>query len=577
MSRKKNRLPSYQEEPLKVNFKYLTKKQEELGKSIRNNEITIAIGPSGTGKAQPLYSKIYTPSGPITMGEAKVGVEVCTPDGKSAFIDGVFPQGIKDYYRVHFSDKTFVDCCGEHLWKVFTINDRCSDYRHGTGRFTIAQTKEMVGSILKKGKKNYKLPVTKPVYYIKRLLPLEPYLLGTLLGDGGMTGTSTMFASKDFEIIEHIRNSVSIYGLEVNPTKATLEGRAYDYTIAQPNRQGQPSNYVTQATREMGLRCKSEFKFIPKDYLYSSLEDRVALLQGLMDTDGTVDKKSGCPSLSTSSPKLRDDFCELVRSLGGIATVSTKKTKYLDSFIININLPNDILPFRLTRKAELVKLKTKYPTPRFITEIEYIGEIEQQCISIDSEEHLYLTDNHVVTHNTYCALQEALNLLGDKYKRIVLVKSVVAIKGEELGYGKGTYEEKIAPYMMSFIGNIDKILDKKGSAEDLIKKGLIEILPIAFIRGITQDDCIVLLDEFQNFTDHTFKSLITRIGSNCKYIFFGDIEQVDRSNKNESCAEKVVDIFKDSDVISVLEFTDDDCVRNPIIPKILTKLREGGL
>ena len=181
------------------------------------------------------------------------------------------------------------------------------------------------------------------------------------------------------------------------------------------------------------------------------------------------------------------------------------------------------------------------------------------------------------TGKTYCALQEALNLLGDKYKRIVLVKSVVAIKGEELGYGKGTYEEKIAPYMMSFIGNIDKILDKKGSAEDLIKKGLIEILPIAFIRGITQDDCIVLLDEFQNFTDHTFKSLITRIGSNCKYIFFGDIEQVDRSNKNESCAEKVVDIFKDSDVISVLEFTDDDCVRNPIIPKILTKLREGGL
>lgn len=576
MSKQKNRLPAYQQEKLVRDFKPKTDKQKELIDLIDSKEVTIVKGPSGSGKAQPLYSKIYTPSGPITMGEAKVGVEVCTPDGKSAFIDGVFPQGIKDYYRVHFSDKTFVDCCGEHLWKVFTINDRCSDYRHGTGRFTIAQTKEMVGSILKKGKKNYKLPVTKPVYYIKRLLPLEPYLLGTLLGDGGMTGTSTMFASKDFEIIEHIRNSVSIYGLEVNPTKATLEGRAYDYTIAQPNRQGQPSNYVTQATREMGLRCKSEFKFIPKDYLYSSLEDRVALLQGLMDTDGTVDKKSGCPSLSTSSPKLRDDFCELVRSLGGIATVSIKKTKYLDSFIITINLPNDILPFRLTRKAELVKLKTKYLTPRFITEIEYIGEIEQQCISIDSEEHLYLTDNHVVTHNTYCALAKALDLLGTYYKQIILVKSLTTVPEEELGSLPGTVERKLDPYIMSYTWNIDKLCGE-GSAKSLMDKKLITVLPIAFARGISIDNSIVIVDEVQNLSYHTFKTLVTRIGDRSKYILLGDVEQIDRRKKEESPLERIFEIFEVDDNVGTLEFTDADCVRNPIIPKILSKLRENGI
>ena len=574
--KKKNRLPRYQQERLVHNFNPLNDKQEEFVDMIMDKEVTICKGPSGSGKAQPLYSTIYTPNGPITMGEAKIGVEVCTPDGKSAFIDGVFPQGIKDYYRIHFSDKTFVDCCGEHLWKVFTINDRCSDSKHGTGRFTIAQTKEMIGSVLKKGKKNYKLPVTNPVYYKKRLLPLEPYLLGALLGDGGMTGTSTMFTSKDSEIIEHVRNSVSIYGLEINPTKATLESRAYDYTIAQPNRQGQPSNYITQTTREMGLRCKSEFKFIPKDYLYSSLEDRIALMQGLMDTDGTVDKKSGCPSLSTSSVKLRDDFCELVRSLGGIATISIKKTKCLDNFIININLPNDILPFRLTRKAELVKLKTKYLTPRFITEIEYIGEIEQQCISVDSEEHLYLTDNHIVTHNTYCALAKALELLEHGYKQIILVKSMTTVKEEAMGFLPGGADEKMDPYVMSFTWTIDKLCGE-GASKSLMDKKLVSVMPIAFTRGISIDNSIVIIDEVQNLSFTTFKTLITRIGQNSKYILMGDVEQIDRRDKKESPLEKIYDIFETSEEVGTIEFKDEHCVRNEIIPVILKKLRDHGI
>ena len=127
--------------------------------------------------------------------------------------------------------------------------------------------------------------------------------------------------------------------------------------------------------------------------------------------------------------------------------------------------------------------------------------------------------------------------------------------------------------MISFTGNIDKIFDRRGVSNDLIKKGILEVLPIAYVRGITQDNCIVVLDESQNLSLNTFKTIITRIGSNCKYVILGDTEQIDRKKKEESCLQQIVDLFRDSQEIAVVEFTDDDCVRNPIIKPILEKLR----
>lgn len=181
------------------------------------------------------------------------------------------------------------------------------------------------------------------------------------------------------------------------------------------------------------------------------------------------------------------------------------------------------------------------------------------------------------TGKTYSALGTAFAMLGEKYKKVVIVKSVQTIEGENIGFLPGSAEEKMSPFLISFTGNINKLFNNKKASDELFKKGLLEILPIAFIRGITQDDCIVIIDESQNINSHTFKSLVTRIGSNCKYIFLGDTEQVDRKKKEESCLIKVIDIFKDSPIIGSVEFTDDDCIRNPIIPKILQSLRDNGI
>lgn len=114
----------------------------------------------------------------------------------------------------------------------------------------------------------------------------------------------------------------------------------------------------------------------------------------------------------------------------------------------------------------------------------------------------------------------------------------------------------------------------KGSSRELMKKGLVEVLPIAFIRGLSIDNSIVIIDEAQNITSHTFKTIMTRIGEDSKYIFLGDVEQIDKKKSKESCLSKVISIFNGSEEVGTLEFTDQDCVRNPIIPKILASLRE---
>ena len=177
---------------------------------------------------------------------------------------------------------------------------------------------------------------------------------------------------------------------------------------------------------------------------------------------------------------------------------------------------------------------------------------------------------------TYVTLASALNLLGNKYKKIILVKSVTTIPGEELGFIPGDVSDKMAPYIMSYVWNIDKICGD-GSGKALMDKKLIEILPLAYIRGLSIDNSIVIVDETQNIDKHTFKTIMTRIGDNSKYIFLGDIEQVDRRKKNDSALESVMEIFKDGSIIGTIEFEDEDCVRNPIIPKILQALRSNGI
>ena len=177
---------------------------------------------------------------------------------------------------------------------------------------------------------------------------------------------------------------------------------------------------------------------------------------------------------------------------------------------------------------------------------------------------------------TYATLATALNLLGDVYEQVVLVKSVTTLPGEEIGFLKGGMEQKMEPFLMSYTWNIDKLCGN-GASDTLMENGFIKILPLAFVRGLSIDNSIVIIDEAQNLDYHTFKTIITRIGENSKYVLLGDTEQIDRRHTSESCLSTIIDIFSNSDIIGIVEFHDSDCVRNPIIPKILSILRDNNI
>ena len=172
------------------------------------------------------------------------------------------------------------------------------------------------------------------------------------------------------------------------------------------------------------------------------------------------------------------------------------------------------------------------------------------------------------TGKTYVACAEALRLLAaGKYKRIIVAKSVTVLEGEEVGFLKGTLKEKMDPIMVSFMDNFHKIIGKV-LTEEMERAELIEITPLAFIRGRSIDDSIIIVDEAQNISLKNMRSTMTRIGDNSKMVILGDTRQIDITKRDASSLSKIVKMFSEQEEIAVMEFSREDIVRNPLIIKI---------
>jgi phosphate starvation-inducible PhoH-like protein len=179
------------------------------------------------------------------------------------------------------------------------------------------------------------------------------------------------------------------------------------------------------------------------------------------------------------------------------------------------------------------------------------------------------------TGKTYVACAQALKLIksDDRFKKIYIVKSVTTLKDEEIGFLKGTMEEKMEPFVYSFIHNFEKVTNRS-VISFMRSSGTIQIMPIAYLRGINFDDCIVLIDECQNITPDNMHTIMTRLGSNCKMIFLGDTAQIDLKNKRNSSLRLIMEKFASVEEFGVVEFSDEDIVRNPLIKKIETVFKE---
>ena len=403
---------------------------EQIGRLMERG--TIEVAPLGymRGRAQPHDSQVLTPWGWRPIGGLEVGDLVIGSDGLATPVLGVYPQGRKEVFRIQTQDGASTRCCGEHLWAVTTREDRRRGRPH-----RVIETREMIGRLTRAHAHRFELPlVSHPVEFEAQDVPMDPYALGLLLGDGCLTTSTTpSFTTADPELT--IALELALDGIELR-RKGTI-----DYVLRHTagHRGGViVSNPATLMLRDLGLAgTRSNTKFVPDCYRHNAPGIRLAVLQGLLDTDGGPVTQRGrtCRiQYGTSSERLRDDVVVLVRSLGGVAYWRTRGAAgrapgrangrdvhhRSDAFILDIRLPEGIEPFRLTRKRDVYRAYGGGRPMRFVHRIEPAGEEETLCIQVAAPDSLYVTDDFLITHNTlndsFIVLDEAQNTTPEQMK-----------------------------------------------------------------------------------------------------------------------------------------------------------------
>jgi replicative DNA helicase len=377
-------------------------------------DLIIVAGRPSMGKAQPLDAQVRTRSGWSRMGNLAVGDQLASIDGTPSIVTGIFPQGVRQIFRLTLSDGRSTECCAEHLWRV--------NYREwDTPR--ILSTEALMKML---GRQRYKNRLWIEPHLGKfgheDELPIDPWLLGALLGDGSLGGSSLRFSTASEEMLERVRSCLG-------GTMTVTHVGAYDYRIVRQDRGhvqghfGSQPNELKAKLQTMGLwDITSEQKFVPRIYLDACFSIRLALLSGLLDTDGWVESW-GSIRFSTSSAQLAEDVVELARSLGSWCSVRQKETSFTDgdggrktgkiAFVCNISHPNPQSLMLLSGKQTRLPAEKQRTKRLNISSIIPTRQAACQCISVSHPSHLYITDQDIATHNTAFALNIAENVAVD--------------------------------------------------------------------------------------------------------------------------------------------------------------------
>lgn len=365
---------------------------------------------AGSGKALVNGTGVLTPNGYVPIEQLKVGDTVYDECGYWQKVTGVFPQGKKKVYKVKFSDDTIIKCCKDHLWAYQTYNMRRT--HKGFDVKTLEYIKDNVPINIypfehktkgKQNRANIYIPMCEAVQFDKKELPLRPYLLGALLGDGCIRNKEVncgfSFTNEDADVVSRVDSELK----EIGAYLKLSDGCTYRINTTRDNK-------LTPILMKLGLlNTSSHNKFIPEIYKLSSVEDRLELLKGLIDTDGTCDGTNY--EITLASEQLIDDIQFIVETLGMTATKSSKRAMcYKENnetvdcgevYRLYIKTSESIDKIHYSEHRESQWKKGQTSARRTIVEIqETEEEDEMTCIKVSGLSELFLTEHCIVTHNT---------------------------------------------------------------------------------------------------------------------------------------------------------------------------------
>lgn len=386
----------------------------------------------GGSRGGPLLTstKVVTPFGYRRISDLKAGDIISGTDGGMQRVVYRKDHGKLPAYKIKFIDGSEVIASYDHLWNVrktcyiskkrklnnLSLQD---DFRVWTTQMIVEHlTKVKNGEI-----KNSRLiiPLCEPIKFTRswgnrHYKPTTPpYIIGALLGDGCITecvkngSYDALLSSADKEIVEEFEKS----GFDMSNYAQKENNAAKDYRIVNTS--------LRNDLEGLKLYNHNAFsKFVPNIYKWGTVETRIAIVQGLMDTDGTIDKRGHC-SFSTVSKQLAEDMKFLINSLGGLATISKCESHYVkdgkriessDYYNVYIRINDSHRLFRLTRKKTLC---TEYnggisDLGRHIVDFEYVGEKDCCCIAVNNTNSLFMVEDFIVTHNSksFSSLMETL-------------------------------------------------------------------------------------------------------------------------------------------------------------------------
>lgn len=400
----------------------------------QNGRLHIYTGLAGCGKAQPVDTIIPTPDGDKLLGDLVVGDYVFDRYGNPTKVLGIFDHDSKPCYELTFSDGRVTRCCDEHLWTVFTSR----------GNLKTFMLRDMISKGLTAGKKptaRFRVPVNGMVQYRQQSLPVHPYVVGAFLGDGCCLENTLTLSSNDLFVVEKIAGLLGC-------TYRKRSEHNYSWAFY---KNGLPVRTKELFKEVPELLSYSRDKNIPQVYLHTSSEDRLDLLRGLLDTDGSVSARSnGCISWSTSSYRLYQSFARLARSLGLCVSTRTKmqvreradgRGTKSPEYTVHITVVPERFSECVSLPRHLEKLQSvwgTYKTPAKLMDrvalvsVRKLDDCQQRCIEVDNAEHLYLTNDFIVTHNTHRAIAECFPERFNNGRTLMIsLSTLVAINGSQ--------------------------------------------------------------------------------------------------------------------------------------------------